>query len=83
MVGFMHAFQISSEEKYLDRVFNSWQFIKDHIIDKENGEWVWGVKDNYDLIKNEDKAGFWKCPYHNSRACLEVVTRINKIQSAQ
>ena len=79
MVGFLHAYEVSGNEKYLEYLLNSWQFIKDHIIDKKNGEWIWGVKDDYALMKNEDKAGFWKCPYHNSRACLEAISRISKL----
>jgi mannobiose 2-epimerase len=81
MVGFFHAYEVSGDPEYLSHVLNSWQFIKDHIIDKENGEWVWGVKENYALMKNEDKAGFWKCPYHNSRACLELIERIKKLRA--
>ena len=37
MVGFMHAYQVTGEKKYLEHVFNSWQFLKEHIIDKKNG----------------------------------------------
>lgn len=78
MVGFFNAYQITNDEKYLALSINNWQFIKDYIIDRKNGEWFWGVKEDYSIKQNEDKVGLWKCPYHNSRACLEIIQRINK-----
>lgn len=75
MIGFYNAYQLTGDEKFLDLVLNNWNFTKKHILDKQNGEWFWGVYRDYSLIE-KDKAGFWKCPYHNSRACLELIQRI-------
>jgi mannobiose 2-epimerase len=77
MIGFFNAYQISSDEKYLNYSINNWRFVKTHIIDKEKGEWFWGIKDDYSIMQNEDKVGLWKCPYHNSRACMELIKRIS------
>ena len=75
LIGFYNAYQLTADETYLDIVYKNWKFIKKHILDKENGEWFWGINRDYSLIE-KDKAGFWKCPYHNSRACLELINRI-------
>ncbi len=77
MIGFYNAWQITGGENYLEKSIASWQFVKDHILDKNNGEWFWGVKAHYEVME-EDKAGLWKCPYHNSRACMELIKRIDK-----
>ena len=79
MVGFMNAYQISGDKKYLQYSLNSWAFIKNKILDKNNGEWFWGVNEDGSIMQQQDKAGFWKCPYHNSRACKEIISRINEI----
>ncbi|SHM42875.1 AGE family epimerase/isomerase [Mucilaginibacter sp. OK098] len=76
MVGFFNAWQISNDEKYLDIALKNWEFIKDKILDKQNGEWFWGIDENGHAMQNEDKAGLWKCPYHNSRACLDTIIRL-------
>jgi cellobiose epimerase len=81
MVGFLNAYQITKSEKYLSIVQGVWNFTKRYLKDFENGEWIWGVYEDYSPMKNEDKIGFWKCPYHNSRACIEVLKRINNITS--
>lgn len=76
MVGFLNAWQVSGEQRFLEHAFRAWQFIQQHILDKQNGEWFWGVKDDYSIMEDEDKIGFWKCPYHNARACMEIIKRI-------
>jgi len=75
MIGYFNAWQLSGDESYLEIVLKNWDFVKNHIIDKQNGEWYWGVNADYSLMQ-KDKAGFWKCPYHNSRACIELISRI-------
>ncbi|MCC9137603.1 AGE family epimerase/isomerase [Pontibacter silvestris] len=79
MVGFLNAYQITQDIGYLQHSLNAWNFAKKHLLDEERGEWFWGVFDDYSLMKNEDKIGFWKCPYHNARACLEVMHRCKKL----
>ena len=76
MIGFFNAWQISGDENYLKNSLQSWAFTEKNILDKERGEWVWGIHENGDVMTEEDKAGIWKCPYHNSRACLELLKRI-------
>lgn len=75
LIGFYNAYQLTGNENYLDIVLKNWNFIKNHILDTNNGEWFWGVYRDYAVIE-KDKAGFWKCPYHNSRACMELMNRI-------
>lgn len=75
MVGFMDAFSISGKEKYFSAMLKSWDFIKTYIVDKEYGEWHWRVNREGIPQTTDYKVGFWKCPYHNSRALIEMVRR--------
>ncbi len=81
MVGFFNTWQLTRDEKYLQYVFHNWTFIKQYILDRENGEWYWGIDSDGAVMQGEDKVGFWKCPYHNSRTCLEIIKRINTINN--
>ena len=78
MVGFFNAYQLTKEETHLQHTLSSWHFIKTYLLDTSHGEWFWGIKEDYSIIPGLDKAGFWKCPYHNARACMEVIARLNK-----
>ncbi len=75
MVGFYNAYQLTGEEKYLHMSKNSFEFIRRKIKDHVHGEWLWGIEEDGSVM-NKEKAGFWKCPYHGSRACMEIGKRI-------
>jgi mannobiose 2-epimerase len=76
MVGFFNAWQISGNQKYLELSLANWIFVKNKIVDHQNGEWFWGILGDGSIMPGEDKVGLWKCPYHNSRACIEIIKRI-------
>ena len=74
MVGLAYAWKITNKDIYFAQLVKIWNFIRTYVIDPVNGEWFWRVDKNGIPITSEDKAGFWKCPYHNSRAMMEVLT---------
>jgi mannobiose 2-epimerase len=78
MVGFYNTWQITGNYGYLALSKQSWNFVKSKILDIQNGEWFWGVDENGEVMMSEDKVGIWKCPYHNSRACIEIIRRIKR-----
>lgn len=79
MVGFMDTWQISGNPVYLDALQKSWDFIQQNVIDYENGEWFARVNRGGIPYDGEDKVGFWKCPYHNTRSMLELINRIKSV----
>lgn len=79
LVGLLNTFQITKDEKYIDFAVKIGRFTQDYIVDKINGEWHYRVDETGRPIDTYVKAGFWKCPYHNSRACLEIMKRIDKL----
>lgn len=76
VVGFYNIYQHFADEAALDKALRCWQYIKDNLIDHANGEWYWSRHADGTLNTTDDKAGFWKCPYHNGRMCLEIIERI-------
>lgn len=77
VVGFYNIYQHFGDESALDKSLQCWQYIKDNLIDYEGGEWYWSRRPDGTLNLDDDKAGFWKCPYHNGRMCLEIIERIS------
>ncbi len=75
VVGHVNLYQYFGDEKALDTGMKCWQFIKDKIIDHEHGEWHWSLMPDGTVNRRDDKAGFWKCPYHNGRMCMEIIER--------
>jgi cellobiose epimerase len=76
VVGFYNAYQMSGDEKYAEAARRSWRFITDYIVDRENGEWHIGVDRSRSPLAGP-KVSAWKCPYHNARACFEMLERLS------
>ena len=75
VVGWFNIWQHFGDEEAFKKSEKCWQFIKDKLVDWDNGEWYWSRHPDGSLNTIDDKAGFWKCPYHNSRMCLEIIER--------
>lgn len=78
MIGYFDAWRFSRDQAFLEQALRVWEFIKTHILDDQYGEWIWGLDENGMLLP-EDKVGMWKCPYHNTRACIEIINRIDQL----
>jgi len=78
IVGLTNAWQLTKDETYLEKASKVWEFTKSKIIDKQNGEWYFRVNREGIPYGEEDKVGPWKCPYHNGRACMEIIERFQK-----
>lgn len=81
IVGFVNAYQRKyGGSEYMEIAENVWNFTKNHIIDKRSGdvkgEWYWEVDDNSDFNPARNSVDPWKCPYHNGRMCLEIISRL-------
>lgn len=66
------------EEKWIADAYQSWRYIADNLVDPD-GEWHWSRRADGSINCEDDKAGFWKCPYHNSRMCLESIRILNSL----
>lgn len=75
VVGYLNIYQHFGDEESLQKALDCWDFIKNYLIDHAHGEWLWSVHQDGTPNHIDDKAGFWKCPYHNGRMCMEIMER--------
>lgn len=83
VVGFLNAYRLSRRKEFLAAAERSWEFIEKYIIDHRYGEWFWKVSRAGEPSNDKYKVDAWKCPYHNSRTCFEVMARLNAIQGTE
>jgi len=76
VVGFYQAYELTGDSKYGDAARASWAFIERYIVDRKFGEWHWSVTRDGVPTQGNGKVNAWKCPYHNSRACFEMLERL-------
>ncbi len=76
MEGLANAYRITGDKKYRNLVFKIWQYIQVNLIDKVHGEWFWRIDNDGYPVDSEPKVSMWKCPYHNGRALMRVIEKI-------
>ncbi len=82
VVGYIDQWKLNQKDLPVEAAINlemaeaAWDYIKSHLIDREHGEWYWAILPDGTPDTSNDKAGFWKCPYHNSRMCIEIIERL-------
>jgi mannobiose 2-epimerase len=81
LVGFLDAFERSRDVRFLSAAEGVWRFIQQRVVDRRGGEWHEWIAPAGTAQPERPKAGPWKCPYHNGRACLEVMSRAARTAS--
>ena len=79
LVGFVDAFERRRELRFLDAAEGVWGFIQRSIVDRAGGEWRSWIAPAGVPQPDLPKADLWKCPYHNTRACLEIMDRAGRL----
>ena len=76
VVGNLWLWKYHADAEALERAFAAWAYIREHLVDTISGEWWWAILPDGTRDLSQPKAGFWKCPYHNTRMCLQVLSII-------
>ena len=72
VVGNLWLWKYHGDSEGLARAKACWNYIKTNLI-RPDGEWHWAILPDGTPDLSQPRAGFWKCPYHNTRMCLEVM----------
>lgn len=75
VIGEINYYQYFHDDTALQKALRCLEYVTSQLVDNDGGEWYWSRRPDGSINRDEDKAGFWKCPYHNSRMCLEIIER--------
>jgi cellobiose epimerase len=76
LVGFFNAYQLSQRAEFAQEVDRLWLICETQFVDRQYGEWFKIVRSDGTPDRQHLKIGPWECPYHHSRACLELLHRL-------
>ena len=62
--------------RYADRFRKQWAYVRANLIDHARGGWYAGGLDRQPEMRRADKGHIWKATYHESRAYMNVIRRL-------
>jgi mannobiose 2-epimerase len=77
MLGFYNAYQLSGQERFAQASRRSWEYIQARMLDRIHGDWIKRLHRDGTPENSNYKMGPWECPYHHSRACFEMIDRLD------
>lgn len=83
IIGIANDYQKTGHrDEHLDKLYELLDYLKAAII-LPSGEWVWTTYEDGSHDMTRELAGPWKCPYHNGRMCMEIMTRFGNPDSLE
>ena len=73
VVGHWMLYRHLGVQNALEVMKKNISFLKEYLVDWQQGEWFWSWNEKSGPNRNDDKAGMWKDPYHNTRMCLQII----------
>jgi mannobiose 2-epimerase len=77
VVGFYNAYQLSGQVHFARAAYGCWTYIQTHVVDRQHGGWFKRLRRDGTPDHSSPKVDPWNCPYHNSRACFEMLARLD------
>ena len=80
----LNTFLLLSDEypndpmEYYEHFTKEWQYVQTYLIDHEHGDWYDEGLDKSPERKKALKAQIWKGSYHNFRALMNCINRIER-----
>jgi mannobiose 2-epimerase len=77
LVGLLNAYKLSGKQIYRNRFDQQANYVLLRFVDRQFGDWFNEIQP--DGMITGDKTNEWKDPYHQSRACMEVIQRLESL----
>jgi mannobiose 2-epimerase len=69
--------RIFPDAGYADYFLKQWEYVKEYVLDNENGDWFEGGIDKEPHFKTGPKSHIWKCTYHSGRALMNCIALLS------
>jgi mannobiose 2-epimerase len=76
LVGFYNAFVLTGRSHFAQAALRCWRYIEAKMVDRTHGGWFKRLHRDGTQDETCFKAGPWEDPYHHSRACFELIRRL-------